>query len=99
MPTFKLMRYVGDSGDECEEVPALWFDAYALQERIMEGLPVKITIVEGQVHAEADWPGFIEAAHMNKLATEFAKNQDVFSATPELVDDDGFILEVPDGTQ
>ncbi len=90
--TYKLMRY--DEHDQTHQVEELWFDGYSIAERQLEGLPIKVTIGSGgALEISADWPKGTDAKYWTKVACDFAQDQDVFSTTAEMNDDDGFIEE------
>lgn len=88
----KLMKIIDDADSTTCPVDALYFDGYSIAERLLEGLPIKITLTpEGNLDAHADWPKGIDGNHWRDIAIEFALYHDCFSTTPEMKDDDGFI--------
>lgn len=86
----KLKAY--DEHDNIHDADALYFDGYCIGERMLEDLPIKIEIQpNGDLQASADWPKGVDAQHWTEVAVRFARQHDVFSTTPELDNDDGFI--------
>lgn len=87
----KLAAY--DEHDRLHDVDALYFDGYHIAERLLEGLPIRISLdAGGNLVASADWPRGVDGAHWAREAVEFARDHDVFSTTPAMKDDDGVIL-------
>jgi hypothetical protein len=83
------MKY--DDDENHTEVDALYFDGYAIAERQLEGLAIKVFDDHGTVGIEADWPKSCNRTIMIERAIDHVKYQDVFSLTEEMTDDDGFI--------
>ena len=84
-----------DDGLHTKEVDALYFDGYYVSERLLEDLPIQVTLTEDRsdILISADWPKGIDADHMAAGAKKFALFNDIFSTTPELDNDDGYILK------
>ena len=88
----RLMKYLFHS-DEVQETDALYMDGYAFGDRLLEGVPFKITIMDGELKAECldkYQPG-IDWEHWENTCVRYALNFEVFSTTQDLNDDDGFI--------
>lgn len=89
---YGLYKYAGDD-DHLEAVDALYFDGYHIGERLLEGLPIKVTLDDaGGLQCTADWPKGLEKAHWSARAAEFAAEYDCFSVDEHLLDDDGVIM-------
>lgn len=91
----KLMKHLPDG--RIVETNALYFDAYSFGDRLLEGLPVKITIdSSGEPQISADWPKGLDKAYWldkgKKALMEFIEDDDVFCTSAHLDDDDGFII-------
>lgn len=88
----KLMKYVGDS-DETEETTKLFMDGYFFGDRLLEGVPFKITIVNEELKAECldKYQKGIDWDYWEKVCVERALQEDVFSTSSDLDDDAGFI--------
>lgn len=95
----RLMAYFDDThGESIKEVNALYFDGYRVSEKILEGLPIKVTIENGKLVVSADWPSWVNSEHMISDALEYITSTaipmvDDFSTTPELDNADGFIKQ------
>ena len=87
----KLMKILDD--DTYVAVSELWLDGYGFGDRLLEGLPVKVTLnPEGTLlQVTADWPKGIDVEYWTPLALSHLKDIDNLSTTAELIDDDGFI--------
>lgn len=89
----RLMKYTNEHGTASETVDALYMDGYSFGDRLLEGVPFKLTIEGGVLKAECidkydegiNWP------YWEKKCIEFALQDDAFSTSPKLDDDDGFI--------
>lgn len=90
----KLKAYTSDNDEEIAEVEALYFDGYLIGERRLEGLPIKVQInhLADEIVISANWPKGVDGAYWATIAKEFVMEHDCFSTTPELDNDDGFIL-------
>jgi hypothetical protein len=87
----RLMQF--DENDNEISADALYFDGYSIGERQLEGLPIKVTLNAAGTDIEitANWPRGASKSHWAPIAKQFALQNDVFSTTPELDNDDGFI--------
>lgn len=87
----RLMQY--DANDNEVPADALYFDGYSIGERRLEGLVIKVTMTTdgSDIDISASWPRSVSKSHWLPIAKEFALQNDVFSTTPALDNDDGFI--------
>ncbi len=89
----KLMAYTNPyNEEETAEVDALWFDGYLIGERLLEGLPIKVTLTKdgSDIKIQADWPKGIAVRYWSQEAKEFALQHDYFYTTEDLDNDEGF---------
>lgn len=91
---YELRKITDESGKNSEKVDVLYFDGYAIGERLLEGLVLGVTVTDGVIKVHAVWPRGVDAKYWEGIATDFAKYNDVFSTTPDLNDDDGFITSI-----
>lgn len=86
-----LKAYTAD--DTIVDVDALYFDGYAFGERMLEGAVFKVTLENDdlKVTCETTLPKFYKEKAILEEALAFARDHDVFSTTPDLDNDDGFI--------
>jgi len=92
----RLMAYAYPEDDlHTKEVDALYFDGYHVSERLLEGLPIKVTLTDDKsdIIISAAWPMGVDTNYMAAGAKKFALFNDIFSTTPELDNNDGFILK------
>lgn len=89
----KLMAYDSPDSDAVHQVDALYLDGYLVGKRHLEGVPIKVTLdASGEdIEISADWPKGLDVAYWSQQAKERALRHDLFSTTPELYDDDGYI--------
>ncbi len=87
----RLMQY--DANDNEVPADALYFDGYSIGERQLEGLAIKVAMnADGtDIEISADWPQGVSKSHWLPIAKKFALQNDVFSTTSALDNDDGFI--------
>lgn len=87
----RLMQY--DANDNEVPADALYFDGYEIGERQLEGLDIKVTMTAdgSDIEISADWPPEMSASYWLPIAKEFALQHDIFSTSPKLDNDDGFI--------
>ena len=88
----KLKAY--DQNENPVDVEALYFDGYSIGERQLEGLVIKVEMsktIPNDLYVSADWPKGLNTGYWTAEAKKFALQNDVFSTTPELDNDDGFI--------
>lgn len=91
----KLMKIVDES--TVVETDALYCDGYSFGDRMLEGLPVEITVnQEGNLQISADWPKGLDAEYWKEKALRYVmdmtKQEDNFSTSPTCEDDNGYIL-------
>lgn len=93
----KLMAFTNAEGTDAAPVSALYFDGYRIAERLLEGLPIKVEVENGEFKISADWPAGADVQHYTAGALKFLRFAgnlgEEFSTTPELDNDDGFISE------
>lgn len=87
----KLMQIIDDT--TYEEVDELWLDGYSFGDRLLEGLPVKVTLDETgtQLQITADWPKGIASEYWTSMALSYIRDIDNLSIDSNLIDDNGFI--------
>lgn len=91
----RLAKY--DETGGVVEVHELFMDGYPVGDRLLEGVPFKLTIKDGKLQAECvnKYTRGIDWAYWEKECAQYALEAgDVFSTTKELNDDDGFIKGV-----
>jgi hypothetical protein len=86
----KLMKILDD--ESVVPTEALYLDGYSFGDRMLEGLSVKFTIVDGNLVATANWPEWLDANYWKEQAVQYALDADTFSSTADNSGDDGFIL-------
>jgi len=91
----KLMKILDE--DTVVETDVLYCDGYNFGDRILEGLPVSITVnQEGNLQVHAEWPKGLDSEYWEEKAltyiTDMAEREEGFSSTPDFEDDDGYIL-------
>lgn len=90
----KLWKILPDD-DTVVPVDALYFDGYDIAERVLEGLLIKVTVVNGKPQLAAKWPHGVDINYYTLVANRFLKDMATqeceFSTTPDLQDDSGFI--------
>jgi hypothetical protein len=87
----KLMKIIDD--ETYEEVKELWLDGYDFGERLLEGLPVKVTLnPEGtQLQISASWPKGMDSEYWTRRALGHLRDTDNLSTVAHPMNDDGFI--------
>lgn len=88
----KLKAYIDDS-EASQEVTELFMDGYSFGDRLLEGVPFHITIVDGSLHAECvdKYDSGINWKYWEDVCQKHAQENDIFSTTAKLDDDQGFI--------
>lgn len=91
MTKFKIVKYrdIETSEDAYDEVDCCYFDGYHIAERILEGVPIKITLSEdkSEIIATGDYYSGIDKAYYNKLAVESISQADVLQSSKAMDDD------------
>jgi len=87
----KLMKIIDD--ETFVETDQLWIDGYDVGDRLLEGLPIKITLSDDKqsLQVTAEWPNGIDVGYWTEMTLSHIKDADCFSLTAELADDAGFI--------
>lgn len=81
-----------DKDDTVIDVDALYFDGYGFGDRALEGAVFKITATPDlTVTCLTPLPAHYDKTKIEADGLAYAKTHDVFSTTPELDNDDGFI--------
>jgi hypothetical protein len=88
----RLMKHIDDSG-QTVETDALFMDGYTFADRLLEGVPFRLTIKNGELQAEClnKYRKGIDWNYWEQECVRWALQSDVFSTTRELTDSNGFI--------
>lgn len=89
----KLKAYTDESEENATEVDALYLDGYGFGDRLLEGVPFKITVENGELKASCldKYQKGIQWKYWEEVCVQHALQDDCFSTTADLDNDDGFI--------
>lgn len=84
--------YSAEVADHC------YFDGYSIAERLMEGVPLKVTLTEDKMSIDVTGiPNNLNVSKYTKEAVEFALQYDVFGSDETMSDDDCAIVVYQNG--
>ena len=90
----KLRKFIDSDSDESVPADALYFDMYAIADRILEGFIVKIELInfgqELEITPLQPWPKGIDEAYWTEEVKRHALNGEELMASPD-GDGEGYV--------